>query len=362
MPVSRNGRNGSVLPDQYTEKQIESVLTKCGVTIDGETFNDYTCFCPFHGNRHTPSMSVSKTNGKFICFNASCGTTGSIQDLVKAMLKTNEFQTARIISNAKTDETENFLDVLKRALEPVEFQEWQYAHTLDGMQEKLFSSPKAYKYMVEERGFDESILREYHIGYNYKRDLICVPMYSAKGIPLGVIGRSPSVTDKQFKNSPGLPTSKSLWNIHKAKRTGDTVIVCEASFDAMRIAQAGYPNVVACLGGNFSDYHEQQLGMYFSNIVIMTDFDDKEKHRYASCRKCMVKGLDKCIGHNPGRALGQKIADKMKGKSIKWAATDYGLVYPEGCKDAGDMTLDQISTAVKNAVSNMEYQSWGIAS
>jgi DNA primase len=307
-------------------------------------------------------MSVSKTNGKFICFNASCGTTGSIQDLVKAMLKTNEFQTARIIANAKEDSTESFLDVLQKALTPVEFTEWAFARTIPSMEQKLFDSPRAYKYMVETRGFDESILREYHIGYNYKRDLICVPMYSAKGIPLGVIGRSPSITDKQFKNSPGLPTSKSLWNIHKAKRTGDTVIVCEASFDAMRIAQAGYPNVVACLGGNFSDYHEEQLGMYFSNIVIMTDFDDSEKHRYASCRKCMQKGLDRCIGHNPGRALGQKIADKMKGKSIKWAATDYGLVYPEGCKDAGDMSMDQIIHAIKNAVSNMEYQSWGIAS
>ena len=187
-------------------------------------------------------------------------------------------------------------------------------------------------------------------------------MYNAKGLPIGVIGRTASSEQKAFKNSKGLPTSKTLWNIHNAKRTGDTVIVCEASFDGMKIAQAGYPNVVACLGGNFSEYHEQQLGMYFSRIIIMTDFDDKEKHRYVNCRKCMVKGLQTCVGHNPGRALGQKIADKMKGKQILWAAYDHKIIFPDGAKDADDSGTPAVRQCIKNAVSNMEYQSWGIAS
>lgn len=305
-------------------------------------------------------MSVSKTNGKFICFNASCAVTGTIQDLVKSIKHTNEFQTARIIAKAQTDNQETLLDRLQKALEPAEFKEWQYAKSIPVMEEKLFSDTKALAYMKETRGFDEAILREYHIGYNDKRDLICVPMYNAAGIPLGVIGRSPSTTEKIFKNSPGLPTSKSLWNIQKAKRTGDTVIVCEASFDGLKIAQAGYPNVVACLGGNFSPYHAEQLRMYFNTIVIFTDYDDKELHRYVDCRKCMKLGLDKCKGHNPGRALGRKIADTMSGKSIKWASYESGLIYPHGAKDAGDMTLAEIRQCIKNAVSNLEYSSWGI--
>lgn len=359
--MSYNGsrRDRQVLSNVYTERQVESVLNELEIDVAGDTFNDFTCMCPFHGNRHTPSMSVSKTNGKFICFNASCGATGSLTDLVKAIKKTNEFQTARLIAKAKVEHAESFVDRLKKALEPVEFTPFD-AGVLSRMEQEFWNSPVAQEYMMKHRGFDESTLREYHVGYSAKKDMIAVPMYNVKGVPVGVIGRSADPENKAFKNSKGLPTSKTLWNIQKAKRTGDTVIVCEASFDAMRIAQAGYPNVVACLGGNFSDHHEQQLQMYFSNIIIFTDFDDSQKHRYVNCRKCMVKNLPNCVGHNPGRALGRKIADKMKGRKVLWASMGPGLVYPEGCKDAGDMTIDQIRQCIQNAATNREYSSWGI--
>ena len=306
-------------------------------------------------------MSVSKRNGKFICFNASCAATGTMQELIKAIKQTNEFQTARLIAKARTESVESTVEKYQKAFAPAEFEEWKYAHTIPIMEELLFSDERALKYMTEERGFDETILREYHIGYNNKRDLICVPMYNTRGMCLGVIGRSPSHTDKIFKNSPGLPTSKSLWNIQKAKRTGETVIICEASFDAMRIAQAGYPNVVACLGGNFSEYHAEQLKMHFNTIIIMTDNDDVNLHRQPNCRKCGTTNKNDCNGHNPGRALGRKIADTMSGKSIKWASYESGLIYPHDAKDAGDMSIIEIRQCIKNAVTNLEYSSWNLA-
>lgn len=306
-------------------------------------------------------MSVSKTNGKFICFNASCGATGTLTDLVKSVLKTNEFQTARLIAKAKTENVESFSDRLKKAIVPVDYKEFD-PEVIKRMEQEFWESPVAQEYMMTTRGFEESILREYHVGYSAKRGLITVPMYNASGLPIGVIGRTASTEVKEFKNSKGLPTSKTLWNIHNAKRTGDTVIINEASFDSMKVAQAGYPNVVACLGGNFSEHHEQQLGMHFSRIIIMTDFDDATKHRYVNCRKCMIKDLPKCVGHNPGRALGQKIADKMKGKTILWAAYDRKIIYPNGAKDADDSGMAGIRQCIQNAVTNMEYQSWGIAS
>ena len=305
-------------------------------------------------------MSVGKTNGKFICFNGACGATGELVDLVKAIKKTNEFQTARLIAKAKTDEPVGFATQLQKALSPPTFEEWKFAHTIPKMEEQLFTNERAYDYMVGVRGFDESILREYHVGYNAKRDLICVPMYTAKGLPVGVIGRPVQKGKVAFKNSPGLPQSKTLWNIHNAKRTGDTVIVCEATFDAMKIAQAGYPNVVACLGGNFNQLHAQQLQMYFNTVIIMTDFDDKEKYKYQNCRKCYKRNLDECIGHNPGRETGQKIADLVTGKTIKWAAYDHGIIYPNGAKDPDEAGVDAIRQCIKNAVPNLEYSSWGL--
>lgn len=346
------------ITDVYTENQVASVLNKIGVDIDSETFNDFLCFCVFHGNRNTPSMSVSKTNSKFLCFNGACAETGTLMELVKAVKHFNEFEAARLISSAKTDSVTTFKDQLIKALAPpVEFVPFDQA-LLDKMKADFWPESPARDYM-KQRHFADEVLEEYGIGYSKVRGLVTVPMYTDAGVPVGVIGRGIG-TDKVFKNSKKLPTSKTLWNMHRARRTGDAVVICEASFDAMRISQAGYPNTVACLGGNFSQYHKEQLDRYFSTIVIMTDFDDKEKHRYTGCRTCSDEGHRSCIGHNPGRALGETIASKLPNKRILWAAYDYKTIYPHDAKDAGDMTDGEIRQCIKNAVSNYEYRSWNI--
>lgn len=342
----------------YTPNQVANVLDTIGVEVISETLNDYITFCVFHGNRNTPSFSVSKSSGKFLCFNGACYESGTLLELVKAQKKCNDFEAMRIISSAKKETVVSFRDQLKEALAPpVEFVPFNN-DLLTKMKADFWISDEAMAYM-HGRHFEDTTLEDYSIGYSEVRDLVVVPMHTDAGVPLGVIGRGIG-KDKTFKNSRKLPTSKTLWNMHRARRTGDVVIICEASFDAMRIAQAGYPNVVACLGGNFSPYHKQQLEKYFSTIIIMTDFDDKEKHTYVGCRKCAALGHEKCIGHNPGRALGETIAEKLTNKQIRWAAFDYKEIYPHGAKDAGDMTDAEIRQAIRGAVSNYEYHQWNI--
>lgn len=344
----------------YTPNQVEAVIGACGVEVAGETTNDFLCFCPFHGNKHSPSFSVSRTNGTYICFNHSCGATGTLVDLVKRTTKRNEFEARRMILKKKSETQQAFTDQLKKALRPVvDFVEFP-RHTIDRMAEDFWKNPEAVRYMVEDRGFEEETLETFKIGYSAKKDIIAVPMHSPKGVPVGVIGRPASKENKFFKNSRGLPTSKTLWNLHRAKRHGDTVIITEASFDAMRVHQAGYENVVACLGGNFSPYHFDQLDKHFSTIVIMTDFDRKEKHMYKNCQKCKKRNLNLCVGHNPGRDLGATIAAGLQKKRVLWASYDDKVVYPNEAKDAGDMTDDEIRQCLRNAVSNFVYEGWRI--
>jgi 5S rRNA maturation endonuclease (ribonuclease M5) len=128
----------------------------------------------------------------------------------------------------------------------------------------------------------------------------------------------------------------------------------------MMLTQIGYPNTVACLGGNFSPVHQWQLDKYFSTIIIMTDFDDKESHKYIGCRKCAAKGLKSCRGHNPGRALGETISERLSNKKVLWASYDHKVVYPHGAKDVCNMTDEENRQCLKNAVSNFEYHQWGI--
>lgn len=351
--------------ETYTPNQVEATLRACGVDVEGETHNDFLCFCPFHGNRFSPSFSVSKTSGAFICFNHSCGMTGTLIELVKKVPKRdgtfrNEFSARRLIIKKGSETEQAFTDQLEKLLEPVvDFPEFPQV-TLDRMYDDFWQNPEAIRYMVEERGFEEETLEFFRIGFSARKDIVAVPMHTIKGIPVGVIGRPADKENKFFKNSQGLPTSKTLWNIHRAKTHGEVVIVCEASFDAMRIHQAGFPNVVACLGGNFSPYHFEQLNRHFSRVIIMTDFDTKEKHIYKNCRKCKRKGFNLCMGHNPGRDLGATIAAGLHRKDILWASYSDEMVYPGLAKDAGDMTDDEIRQCLRNAVPNFVYEGWGI--
>lgn len=351
--------------ETYSTNQIEATLRACGVDVEGETTNDFLCFCPFHGNRFTPSFSVSRTSGKYICFNHSCNVSGTLVDLVKKIPMRdgsfrNEFAARRLIIKKGSETEQAFVDQLAKAFEPkVDFVEFPQA-ALDRMYNDFWLNPEAIRYMVEERGFDEDVLEYFRIGFSAKKDIIAVPMHNGKGLPVGVIGRPADTENKFFKNSRGLPTSKTLWNLHRAKKHGDTAIVCEASFDAMRIHQAGYPNVVACLGGNFSPYHFDQLNKHFSRIIVMTDFDKKEKHIYKNCRKCKKRGFNLCSGHNPGRDLGATIAAGLHRKDILWASYSPKVIYPHNAKDAGDMTDDEIRQCLRNAVTNFEYSEWGI--
>lgn len=349
----------------YTPGQVAATIKSCGVEIVGETNNDYLCFCPFHGNTHTPSFSVSRTNGAYICFNHSCGLSGTLTDLVKKIPRKdgtflNEFEARRLILKKKGETQVDVLtqiqEILSSKPEFVEFPN----ETIDRMYNAFWSYPEVVRYMVEERGFEEETLDYFKIGYSSVKDIIAVPMHDPDGMPIGVIGRPANPESRAFKNSKNLPVSKTLWNFHRAKRHGDTVIITEASFDGMRVHQAGYPNVVATLGGNFSPFHFDLIDRTFSKIVIMTDFDDKKKYVYQNCAKCKKRKINLCVGHNPGRDLGVTIAAGLQRKQIFWASMQDGMVYPDGAKDPGEMTDNQIRQCLKNAVPNLIYAGWNL--
>jgi DNA primase len=323
------------------------------LSIDSYSESNFFLYCPFHGNNDTPSFTVSKEAGLYHCFNPSCGKSGSLPELVVRLTKCSEFSALRIISKNKSGGTgPTFQQRLERELaaEP----EWTpfSVDVLARCYEEFWQTQRAQEYMYN-RGFALETLQYFRIGYSAKRDAIMVPMHNGDGLPIGVIGRS--IEGKEFKNSKGLPKNKTAWNFHRAKREGDTVIVCEASFDAMRIHQAGYRNVVALLGGTFSPYQQKQLGRSFNNIVIMTDYDDPKKHVYKSCQECKKTGSNLCRGHNPGESIGKSIANKMRDKRVLWAHCGEATRFPRGVKDAGDMTDTQIRHCISNAISNVEY-------
>lgn len=348
--------------DSYFEDQVAAILRAIGIAVDGETESNFMSYCPFHGNHDTPSFTVSKTNGVFFCFNPSCNRTGSLMNLIKTLGKMNDFQAKRLIVRCKRNSELDIVSQIEGMAEPVE--EWvPYVRRdrngrvveenyLGRIKQDMWQYAEPQLYM-RDRGFEKQTLKDFEIGYDVNLDMVCVPMHDPMGrVEVGAVRRS--IQGKTFKNTPGLPTSKTLFNLHRAKRTGDSVIIVEASFDVMKLYQSGYPNAVGCLMGHFSKEHARLLGKYFNTITIMTDWDDKKKHVYKNCNKCR-KENSLCKGHNPGEELGYKIAELMSTKRVMWAHHGGATRFPEGAKDPGDMNEETIRYSIKNAVSNFEY-------
>lgn len=337
----------------YTAEQVEGILGFCDVEVVGDTYTHFLAFCPFHNNNDTPALEVDKTKGLWICFNPSCDNSGTLIDMVRRTKGQNPFQAQRTIIRYAKEHSTPFSDRLQEAMEkPPEFVEFSQ-DLLDRLRND-FAGSKGEEYM-RSRGFNDDTLAFFDVGYSVRQNMVTVPMHDPTGMPIGMIGRIASHDDKRFKNSTNLPKSKTAWNIHRAKTHGDTVVVCEASFDAMRIHQVGYPNVVALLGGHVTSFHLAQLSRYFSKIIIMTDFDEKQYR--PNCRMC---GYQKCEGHRPGRDLGRSIIKGLPNKKVMWAAYDDSCVFPHGAKDAGGMEDDEIRQCLRNAISNLEYSQWGI--
>ena len=288
-------------------------------------------YCPFHSNRNSASCSINKNTGVWICFNPSCGESGTLVELTKRVLQKNDFEAIRFISSQQPEVLSDFDQLMQNMFEDKpEFIEFPQK-TLDNLYNEL-GSCKAAKDYFESRGITEESMHFFKLGYSSQQKMVIVPIHSPGGIPVGLVGRS--IEEKKFKNSTNLPRSKTMFNIHRAKRIGDNVIVVESSFDAIRVHQAGFPNVIATLGGHISPDNIKLLNRHFSKIVLMTDAD------------------------LAGRDLGREIISKLRNKEVLWGSYEYGKIYPHDAKDVGDITDEEIKACVKNAVSEIEYRSW----
>jgi DNA primase len=116
----------------------------------------------------------------------------------------------------------------------------------------------------------EESINKFKLGFSEKQDMVTIPVHSPDGMPVGFVGRS--IEGKEFKNTPGLPKAKLLFNLHRVK-TADKVFVVESSFDAIRLDQVGMP-AVATLGANVSNLQIELLKKYFNNIYVIADNDE----------------------------------------------------------------------------------------
>jgi DNA primase len=249
----------------YTEEQIKRVIAGSGISIESEVDSDYIIFCPFHNNYRSPAGEVDKRSGFFFCF--SCQHVCDLTELVMHTSGRTYFEAVRFI---KSKETESNLELqINKAL--VEKQDYVPFDEImiKRLNNQALESPRAMRYF-QGRLITEDSVKRFSLGYSEKQDMVTIPVASPDGIDIGFVGRS--IEGKEFKNTPGLPKSKVLFNLHRVKTAGKVYVV-ESSFDAIRLDQCGFP-AVATLGANVSKIQTDLLQKYFNNIIVIADNDE----------------------------------------------------------------------------------------
>ena len=261
--MDNRGRRNST--NSYSKEQIKRVIAGSGITIESEVDSDYIIFCPFHNNYRSPAGEVDKNSGFFFCF--SCHHVCDLPSLIMNTSGRTYFESVRFI---KSKETETDLEYqinqsLVNKPDYVPYDELQ----IKRLSQQALESPRAMRYYTG-RLISEASVRKFDLGYSEKQDMVTVPVASPDGVSVGFVGRS--VEGKDFKNTPGLPKSKVLFNLHRVK-TANKVYVVESSFDAIRLDQCGFP-AVATLGANVSNFQTELLQKYFNDIIVIADNDE----------------------------------------------------------------------------------------
>ncbi len=259
---TRNRRNNTNI---YTKEQIKRILAGTGIDVVSELDSDLIIFCPFHANNRTPAGEINKTSGIFFCF--ACHKAADLIEFVMHVSGRTYFESARFIKSK--DQETSIEEAINQQLETkpdyVPYDEL----AIRRLNLQALESPRAIRYFSGRLITEESI-RKFSLGYSEKQDMVTVPVSSPDGIDLGFVGRS--VEGKEFKNTPGLPKSKTLFNLHRVKASSKVYVV-ESSFDAIRLDQCGFP-AVATLGSNVSGYQIELLQKYFNNIIVIADNDE----------------------------------------------------------------------------------------
>lgn len=255
--------------DLYSAEQVRRVVEDSGTNIVNEVPNGWILFCPFHNNYRTPAGEIDKERGHFYCF--GCGTSISLIEFVTKTTKKTMFEAIRFIDQRK--ENENIVSQIEKVLhkEP-EYVPYD-SEVIKRLNNQALSHSRAIQY-YEKRNISLQSIEKFYLGYSENQDMVIIPIHSPDGkMFVGFVARS--IEGKDFKNTPGLPKSKVLFNLHRVK-TFNEVYVVESSFDAIRLDQCGIP-AVATLGSTVSNAQCDLLEKYFNHVIVVGDNDDAGK-------------------------------------------------------------------------------------
>lgn len=289
--------------------KVRETLEKWGIDVVNESGSQLYAFCPFHNNKNTPAFTINKFTGLWICFNESCGKSGTLTILGNLLGKDSPMG-GRVVSD----------DEIVELLFPKEKQEID----VDTIKINYETESDKLQYLVD-RGFSLTTLEYFEVGFSNNKQRIVLPVRDENFRAIGFIGRTIRNEDPKYLYTKGFKRATVLFNLQNAK-IYDSVIVVEGSLDALKVHQAGLPNVVSTLGSNVTDSQIQLLKSHFEKIIIFSDQDEA------------------------GKGMQTGIMNRSPEKDL-WV-----VQYPEGpYKDPGDLSEIQIREAIENKIDYLSY-------
>ncbi|HEU0292458.1 MAG TPA: DNA primase [Anaerolineales bacterium] len=318
----------STIEEIKAKVDIVDLVSEAGVRLRHAGKN-YTGFCPFHDNKHTPAFVVWPETGTWRCF-GSCNEGG---DIFKFVMKKEgiDFKEAmqKLAARAgveikeykrETPEQKEAYDNLRKLLEDAVV--FYRSH--------LFSNKEILDYLREKRGLTDSTIETFGLGYapagfdnalkhfiqrGYKdqelmdagllsmrdydlrtydrfRNRIMIPIRDEQGRMAGFGARIVDPNDiPKFLNSSETPIfskGRLLYGLDRARkaiRTADQAVIVEGYLDVIALHQAGYENVVSPMGTALTEDQLRLLKKFTRRIVLALDPD-------TAGQKAVLRGLE----------------------------------------------------------------------
>ncbi len=274
---------------------------------------NFLAVCPFHDD-HSPSLVVSRERQMFNCF--TCRTGGNVFTFIMKYENVSFVEAVKIVAdkigyNLNISDYTDYTTANKEDYDIMEFAKKFYLNNI--FTEKGIAARK----YLQDRGIDESIIREFNIGlsldgkdtlykllnnkkynsdkiadlglinkvgldiYDTFSNRIMIPIEDLKGQVVGFTGRiyNDEKDTAKYMNTKETEIFKKghiLFNYHNARpniREEKCVIVVEGNMDAIKLSASGIKNVVALMGVALSKEQIDVLKKLKVPIILMLDND-----------------------------------------------------------------------------------------
>lgn len=304
----------------YGGKELAKVLIYYGLIADVVS-SDFNIICPFHEDIN-PSMRICLTDGSFFCF--GCEAKGNALDFVKKVHpELNELQACVLLEqilNSKEVKTLNVKYRKKRRLQNKqalnEAHDYYYGlRSIDWNDIHTKEEHEVLQYM-KQRGFNERALNIAQCRTNYNIAYPFIFPILDNGEFKGWVGRTMNKyveKKRKYLYNDGFRKRDTLCGNYEQNKV---VFICEGFMDYLSLRTRGHlKNVVAILGWHISDEQVQKL---------------KDKGVTT-----VVSALDNDSAGNKGTEYLKQFFHVIR------------FVYPDGIKDAGEMSEQQLKTAIR---------------